>query len=522
MPPRTPSPFLTHSSTKADAERSAKPLSDKRRLKLPPCTPSELRKRIAGGEYLVIIDGLVCKLDGFVDKHPGGPLSIMHMVGRDATDEVKSMHPHEVFEVVMPRWAVARFVPDKKDGFVVSYAEDMQLKCTAARSTMQDGSVHPQPDEKAWADENLDYAAIQRDFRKLDDYLHSAGFYKCNYQDYLVEGARYLLLFAASVSLILYGPHSAWTYVLAGLCTAQLWQQLAFFAHDLGHNELTGVREFDMVLGICIADLLGGLSVGWWKKNHNTHHIVTNDVDNDPDIQHLPFFAVSTRFFESRYSTYYRRVMEFDAAARLFVSLQDKLYYVILCFGRYNLYFLSWNYLLFSDFAPYRFLEMGCIGVFFVWFSWLLSNIPTWQYLLLYLGVSHTVSAVLHVQITLSHFAMSTESPDPVRECFAARQIRTTMDVICPRWMDWFHGGLQFQIEHHLFPRLPRHKLGKIQPLVKDICRKHKLDFKEFSFIDGNVYTIRWLGEVASRVKLYNCREKLNDDAVETIKQAPH
>ncbi|KAJ2709557.1 hypothetical protein H4R19_004192, partial [Coemansia spiralis] len=320
--------------------------------------------------------------------------------------------------------------------------------------------------------------------------------------------ARYAALLAAAVGLVLLGPASAWTYLLAGVCTALLWQQLAFFAHDLGHNELTGHRGFDLVLGICVADVLGGLSVGWWKKNHNTHHIVTNDPDNDPDIQHMPFLAISTRFFESRYSTYYRRVMEFDAAARLLVSLQDKLYYVVMCFGRYNLYVLSWQYLLTSSFAPYRFLEMGCIGVFCAWFGWLIAHIPTWPYLALYLFVAHSISAVLHVQITLSHFAMSTESPDPARECFCARQVRTTMDVICSPWLDWFHGGLQFQIEHHLFPRLPRHKLRRVQPLVKDLCRRHGMDFKEFSFIDGNVYTVRWLGEVASRAKLYSAREK--------------
>ncbi|KAJ2509002.1 hypothetical protein GGI11_005965, partial [Coemansia sp. RSA 2049] len=98
-------------------------------------------------------------------------------------------------------------------------------------------------------------------------------------------------------------------------------------------------------------------------------------------------------------------------------------------------------------------------------------------------------------------------SPDPTHECFAARQIRTTMDVACPRWLDWFHGGLQFQIEHHLFPRVPRHRLRELQPMVKALCRKHRMDFMELSFVDSNVYTVRWLGEVASRVSLFNARE---------------
>ncbi|KAJ1815943.1 hypothetical protein LPJ56_002520 [Coemansia sp. RSA 2599] len=492
-------------------------LTDKRRAKLPVCTPSELRERISNGEYLVVIDSFVCKLNGFVDKHPGGPLAIMHMVGHDATDEFVSMHPRSVLETVMPRWAVARFVPYSEQACVVSYVEDMQLPYSAARSSVIDGSCRPQPPNAH--KEDLDYAAIQRDYRELEKYLHENGFYQCAYTDYACEAMRYAALFATAVGLILLGPVSAWTYLLAGVATAFLWQQLAFFAHDLGHNELTGRRGFDMVLGICVADLLGGLSVGWWKKNHNTHHIVTNDVDNDPDIQHLPFLAVSTRFFESRYSTYYKRIMEFDAAARFFVSVQDKLYYVIMCFARYNLYFLSWNYLLLSDYAPYRGLEIGCIGAFFVWFSWLLSYIPTWGYLALYMTVSHSISAILHIQITLSHFAMSTESPDPAHECFAARQVRTTMDVICPKSFDWFHGGLQYQIEHHLFPRLPRHKLRLVQPLVKDLCRKHGLEFKEFSFVDGNIYTLQWLGEVASRVKLCNGREEHQDKALAALRK---
>ncbi|KAJ2744898.1 hypothetical protein GGI20_002590 [Coemansia sp. BCRC 34301] len=510
MPSIIPLPKTVAPSTK----------TGKRFSKLPLCTASELRRRVEQGEYLVIIDGLVCKLNGFIDKHPGGPLSIMHMVGRDATDEARSMHPAEVFEDIMPRWAVARFAAGEKETWQASYVEDLDLPYSAPRSTLADGSGHPQPFSSTIAD--LDYAAIQRDYRQLDQQLRSEGMYQCDYSDYVCEATRYVALFALAVGLILLGPASAWTYLAAGISTALLWQQLAFFAHDLGHNELTGRRSFDMVLGICVADVLGGLSVGWWKKNHNTHHIVTNDVDNDPDIQHLPFFSVSTRFFESRYSTYYRRVMEFDAAARMFVALQDKLYYLVMCFARYNLYVLSWHYLLKSDFAPYRLLEISCIGVFFVWFGWLVSHIPTWPYLALYLTVAHSISAVLHIQITLSHFAMSTESPDPVHECFAARQVRTTMDVICPRWLDWFHGGLQFQIEHHLFPRLPRHKLRAAQPLVKGLCRKHGMEFKELSFIDGNVYTLRWLGEVASHVKLYNSRDEHSAQAVAALRQSLH
>lgn len=522
------SPALSRSSSTTafatedddDNQDLLQPMRGKIKRTLPLCSVDELRQRIKQGEYLVIIDGLVCRLNRFVKHHPGGPQAILHMVGRDATDEVHSMHSKDIVLERVPKWAVARFDPGIADRGQVSFVEDMDLPYSAPRSKVDSKSSDPGTSPQDGSQKMLNYAAIQQDYRALDQRLHSEGFHQCRYQDYLWEVIRYILLFVTACGLILWGPDNICTYVAAGLCTALLWQQLAFFVHDLGHNELTGRREVDMVLGICVADVLGGLSVGWWKKNHNIHHIVTNDIDNDPDIQHLPFFAISTRFFESRYSTYYRRVMSFDAFARLFVSFQHYLYYVIMCFARYNLYVLSWRYLLESDFAPYRGLEAGCIAVFITWFSWLISHIPSWPMIALYLGISNAVSAVLHVQITLSHFAMSTESPDPENECFAARQIRTTMDVACSPWFDWFHGGLQFQVEHHLFPRLPRHCLRRVQPLVKELCQKHGMDFKELSFWDGNVYTLGWLENVASRARLYNCREHQHTQAMAAVKRA--
>ena len=57
--------------------------------------------------------------------------------------------------------------------------------------------------------------------------------------------------------------------------------------------------------------------------------------------------------------------------------------------------------------------------------------------------------------------------------------------------MDWFHGGLQFQLEHHLFPQLPRCHLRSIYPLVKDLCKKHNLPCRGLSLREANVSTIR-------------------------------
>ncbi|CAK0825780.1 unnamed protein product [Prorocentrum cordatum] len=80
-------------------------------------------------------------------------------------------------------------------------------------------------------------------------------------------------------------------------------------------------------------------------------------------------------------------------------------------------------------------------------------------------------------------------------------QLRTTMNVATPEWLDWVHIGLQFQIEHHLFPRLPRHNLRKARELVKAICKKHDIHYHEPGFFEGNVEMWRALRDAAMEAR---------------------
>lgn len=184
-------------------------------------------------------------------------------------------------------------------------------------------------------------ASIVARYRQLNQTIHDAGLYKCNYGAYAKECCRYAFLFGLSLWLL----HFGW-YGASGFFLACFWHQLVFTAHDAGHMGITHNFTIDTIIGVIIADFLGGLSLGWWKRNHNVHHIVTNSPEHDPDIEHMPFFAVSHRFFESLKSTYYDRVMTFDSFAKIVIPLQHYLYYPLLAFGRFNLYRLSWEYLI--------------------------------------------------------------------------------------------------------------------------------------------------------------------------------
>jgi sphingolipid 8-(E)-desaturase len=341
-------------------------------------------------------------------------------------------------------------------------------------------------------------------YRRLNERIKAEGLYQCNYKAYGIEVVRYTALFALSMFCLHHGWYAASAVFLGGF-----WHQLTFTAHDAGHMGITHGFHTDTLIGIFIGDLLGGLSIGWWKRNHNVHHIVTNAPEHDPDIEHMPFFAISHRLLQSLRSTYYNRIMAYDAAAKFFLSIQKYSYYPILLFGRFNLYYLSLDHLVMGR-APrkgpawwHRWLEITCVILFWAWFGYgiLYRSIPTARDRIIFLLISHMITAPLHVQITLSHFAMSTADLGP-DESFPQKMLRTTMDVDCPPWLDFIHGGLQFQAIHHLYPRIPRHNLRRARVLIEEFCEETGIPYALYGFVHGNKAVIGRLGEVSQQAAI--------------------
>ena len=362
---------------------------------------------------------------------------------------------------------------------------------------------YPSPDLKT-------QAQVVTKYHELYERIVDEGLMKPNWQAYGRDVCRYLALFAGCCIGLHYGQ-----YALAGLSLGLMWHQLVFTAHDAGHIGVTHNYQFDSVLAIVIADFIGGLSMGWWKDNHNVHHIVTNAPEHDPDIEHMPLFAISHRLLGSLRSTYYDRVMEYDAAAKILLRIQAWTYYPFLALGRFNLYVLSWQFLLGGKgpkkgiSAWHRWLEMAGHVFFWFWFGYLMvyKSIPDAWSRFVFVMASHIASSPLHVQIVLSHFAMSTADLGP-QESFPQKMLRTTMDVDCPPWLDFIHGGLQFQAIHHLFPRMPRHNLRRAQKLVIDFCNETGIPYAYYGFANGNRQVIGRLAEVSRQAAILSKCQK--------------
>ncbi|BGP03035.1 hypothetical protein NBRC10513v2_006760 [Rhodotorula toruloides] len=544
----------------------------------------EIASRITRGELLVLHPPLVYRIpQSWLRLHPGGQHSILHYVGRDASCEIEGYHSGRTVSERMGRWVVGRVEVDESEGgegwrdmvppvqlgmWLVPLptitvtsppASPAKPRSTSSSKTASETRalttemVDPPLSKEDYAKLPLTaayQAHLRRSHRKLHQRIHSLGL--TSPPPFLAGYGPSLLIysFLALLSIALYrrasSTHSTWDWFAAAIALGAFWHQVTFVAHDAGHTGLTGSWWIDRLWGVGIADFLGGLSIGWWCDNHNVHHLVTNAPEHDPDIQHLPFFAISTRFFESIRSTYYNRILTFDAFARRFLPHQHKLYYLVMCFARFNLFALSYAFVLTnwparrSPLFNLRMLELVGLVCFWAWFGGVvLRGIDSPGHRWLYLVVSFAVTSPLHVQIVLSHFSQpvsilppsSSQSLYPLPpsalellESHPHRQLRTTMDISCPTYLDPLHGGLNFQTPHHLFPRIPRFRFRAVakeiekwveeeNKLVEErdggrywnglrLGENERLEYKKMTFVEGNKSVLGVLRDVADQVGL--------------------
>ncbi|RDW56360.1 fatty acid desaturase [Coleophoma crateriformis] len=492
----------------------------------------QIEGMIAEGGSIIIVNQKVLNVGAWLAYHPGGYKAIQHMIGRDATDEVTVLHSTETC-ASMSRYQIGRvqgrwknFVPPIQGGTFrehVPESKGMQKPgCISGETSRvpsptfdtESAAVRQRPEKshmdnasltsfssvtesedqggpsfldiqtrreilldlsKYLALDEVTQDEIVRKYRLLHDQIHAEGLYQCNYMAYAWEFAGCATLF----SLMLFFLRSGW-YCTSGAFMGMFWSQLVFAAHDAGHMGITHNFIIDTMIGMIIAAPIGGLSLGWWKRTHNVHHIVTNSPEHDPDNQHLPVFAVNHRFLDNIFSTYHERLLPYDAIAKFLV--------------------------------PYQAVqEKGQLGgidgdrweLFWLWFGYgiVYKSIPTGWNRFGFIMISHMINMPLHVQFTVSHFAMSTTDLGP-DESFAQKMLRTTMDVDCVPWLDFFHGGLQFQAIHHLFPRVPRHNLRRTQKLVQDFCNDVNIPYALYGFLDGNKKVVGTLAEVSRQAAI--------------------
>ncbi|XP_047174740.1 delta(8)-fatty-acid desaturase 2-like [Vigna umbellata] len=427
----------------------------------PPATyisSSELRKHNTRNDAWISIHGKIYDVSSWLHRHPGGALPLLTVAGTDATDAFLAFHPPSSAAALLPAFSTSHLLSD----YAVS--------------------------------------AASSDYRKLHSKLSELNLFERKGHTTLILLSLILTLLPLCVCGVVFSD-STFVHLLSGALIGFLWIQSGWIGHDSGHYNVMLNRRFNRVAQILSGNVLAGISIAWWKWNHNAHHIACNSLDFDPDLQHLPFFVVSSKFFNSLTSQFYDRKLNFDSLARFLVSYQHWTYYPVMCFARVNLFAQSFFLLLSNRKVESRGIELLGLLAFWVWYPLLVSFLPNWWERVLFVVVSFSVTGIQHVQFCLNHFSSKVYLGPPSGGDWFEKQTNGTLDVSCSAWMDWFHGGLQFQVEHHLFPRLPRCHLRKIAPLVKDLCKKHNLPYNCVSFWKANVLTIQTLRNAALQAR---------------------
>jgi fatty acid desaturase len=295
-------------------------------------------------------------------------------------------------------------------------------------------------------------------------------------------------LLASSLALLLV-LDNLWLQLLNAAYLAFVFVQIGLLAHDCGHRQFSFRTSWkNDWLTIVLGNLLIGISRQWWIDKHNEHHGHPNQLDADPDIE-IPLLA-----FEEEQALHKRGV------ARFVVKYQAMLILPLSLLQALSLHRSSIQFLVEKE-AKSALAEALALGAHFALYFGLLFSVLEPLQALLFIAVHRGLFGLFMVSIFApNHKAMPVLDRDSQLD-FLHRQVLTSRNVIAHPITDFWYGGLNYQVEHHLFPRLPRNKLRKAQPIVKDFCRAHSIAYHETSVLQSYREILQHLHEVGAPLR---------------------
>lgn len=310
------------------------------------------------------------------------------------------------------------------------------------------------------------------DFSTLTAQVRAAGLLDRRLRRYSVVIILTLGAFAAAWAT-LFALGASWATLGVAVLLGVLSTQLGFLGHDAGHRQIVASRRANRLLGLVIGNGLIGLSFGWWVPKHNAHHAHPNEIDRDPDIG-IGLIHASTADERGR-----ARHLWGWMARR-----QAELFFPLMLLRSTGLYVAGIQDLVRRrDRAAVaeRLLLAVHAALYLTAIFWVLSPLQGVAFLAVHQAV---FSLYLGCSFAPNHKGM----PLVDRDCetsFARRQVVTARNLT-GGWLTTFvFGGLNYQIEHHLFPAMPRPNLARARPLVRAFCIQNGFGYSEESPINS-------------------------------------
>lgn len=383
----------------------------------------------------IYFKGHLYDVSQWVNKHPGGKKVLQIYNGRDCTEILHATHSAEALKMLL---TFPSFPDTRKE------QEDLEIKRQA--------------------------------FIKLEEELRSKGVFKPNYF------LEFLKLFIVFISLIegylgMYYNPNIYSAILLSL---SLYYS-GWVGHDYSHHNVNkNSTKAGAFFNDHIATLLGGIrgtTILWWKKRHNTHHVSTNEVSNDPDIKLMPILHFFEKFVPNKAQKY------------------QHIYYVPMFFLLHVYWFVESIMICRKNFFNRNYYERKLARqdttylIIHCMFSGVLISKAGIFYVLTVYYISGFLTAIV---VFATHYGEDRLDPNEAKKMSLVEQTLLTSRNITgfrnTEWdnyiWNWLTGGLNQQIEHHLFPKTPSYNLGMITPYVKELAKKHGLEFRNDNIIE--------------------------------------
>ena len=294
------------------------------------------------------------------------------------------------------------------------------------------------------------------------------------------------LLAAGGAAFVALGD--SWWQLVTAAYLAVVFTQIAFVGHDAGHRQIFRSRRANTLVGLVHANLLVGISFGWWVAKHDRHHSNPNHEDLDPDID-IPALAFTAG-----------QARDKRGLGRVIARYQAYLFFPLLLLEAAQLHVASAKAIV-RDTGRATVVETLLLLLHFVGYVTalvlVLSPLQAAVFVLVQQGL---FGLYLGCSFAPNHKGMPTLSEAEELD-FLRSQVLTSRNVRGSRLVDFLLGGLNYQIEHHLFPNMPRPNLRHAQPLVRAFCARHDLPYTEATMFGSYAEAIRHLHSVGGPLR---------------------
>jgi len=349
-------------------------------------------------------------------------------------------------------------------------------------------AVAPSPAIDADAAEPITKLERDREFLKLKRMVTGEGLLERQYSYYAWKIPSVAAMVAASVAVLVIFSGTLWIQMLNAVFLALAFTNLGFMGHDSGHRQIfKSVKYNDWVL--LTVGFLTGMTPSWWQDKHNTHHRAPNQLEIDGDIE-VSLFAFTQE-----------QALAMTGIGRLTVRYQAFLFYPLLMLTALSLLFGGIAYQIRKERMRYPIMEpVLVVAGLAAYLTLIFAFLGPWHGAL-FIAVHRALGGVYMGSVFApNHKGMPILEKEDEMD-YLHQQVLTARDVKGSPLADFWYGGLNYQVEHHLFPNMPRNNLKKAQVIVRSFCKERGIPYHETGVWQSHKEILGFLHEVSAPLR---------------------